>query len=558
MAKNKYSPRTITGENTDEDLLLLQQLLDEEMYDSSEKSLYSFFVNFWDTFDPSPLVPNWHLECMCEHIEAALRRQIRRLVINISPRSSKSTVGSISSPPWWWLSHPEEKFWLLSHSLPLVTQNIVYSRRILDHYKYTDRWCDPENPYYYRYNLTKDVNTKSRIENDSGGYILGGSHKTGALGMGYSVAILDDMLDSREAKNPGAVAAVNDWYTQTLMNRSNNVNDDVQIILMQRLNAGDLTKYVQETYPEQDWFVLNIPARYDPDRTFVSPIGYNDKRTRRNQLMDPIRLPDEFLLTQAKDPILYNTRYQQNPEASTDGNMVHGDWLVETDTRPYNPSTLITVWDLPFTDEENSTWCVGLVVAKKEDEFHIIDMWRKKANGPDQIDAIKYMAAKYPDSLIGVEDKANGSSAMATLHREIPNIYPFKPALFGGSKQERLSAVLKYFRDKKVFMYSPFNEDPELEPTYKVSEITRELKSFPIGSSDDIVDALSYAIAYLAEFGGESIAMITKGIRIILSPDDVEGIPNYEQGKPISYDYKYDDYDFSNIPSKSDILDINW
>lgn len=544
--------------STDDDLFLLEELLQEDMYERSEKSLYQFFINFWNTFDPQALVPNWHLECLCEHIEAALRRDLRRLIINIPPRSSKSTTASISAPAWWWVDNPDEKFWLISHSAKLYMQNIVYGRRILDHPLYKNRWLDPTNKDNYRYSLSKDVNTKTRIENNEGGYILGGSPTAGALGMGYTVAVLDDILDSEESNNPEAIEAVNRWYTQTFLNRSNDVKNDVQIIVMQRLHENDITAYVQKTYPEQDWFVLNLPAKYVPERTFISPIGYNDKRTLRNQLLDPIRLPEEFLLTQSKDVLVYNTRYQQDPESTREGNLVKSEWLREVDYKPINYSVMITVWDLSITDNPSSNYTVGLVLCKFNDEYHIIDMWRKQCEIPEQLDAIRKLRKKYPKSIIGIEARANGHAAMSMLRREIPNIYAFEPRKFGGHKEQRLGAVLQYFRDKKVCIYNPFTPDTKVEPTYEPEVIKKELKSFPLGIDDDIVDCVAYGINYLAEYGQENMALISNGEKISLFESDYMEIK--KQLNNILKIESNDTYDFSEdyIPSREYLQEIDW
>lgn len=689
----------------DDDLLLLDELLREEMYEQSEKSLYKFIVNFWNTFEPAILRNNWHIECIAEHTQAVITRDIRRLIINIPPRmclpgnieillsdgsyttiskikpgqllkssdgkkivnnavlakwntglkpcyeiitsdgnkltaskdhriyttdgfktpleltkqhtlciykktsshkeylsyayvrdiryvgehecydievenestyfaedilvhNSKSLINSICFPVWSWINHPHEKFWLISHTAKLFVQNIVYARRILEHPQYKERWCNEElNPEHYRFSLSSDVNTKTRIENIHGGYLLGGSPTSGALGMGYSIAVLDDILDSEESNSPIAIQAVNDWFTQTFLNRSNDVNTDAVIIVMQRLNSMDITAYVQEKYGDQNWFLLNLPAKYDPERTFISPIGYNDKRTKKNQLLDPYRLPDEFLETQAKNPIIYNTRYQQNPDATEDGNVLKAEYIIQRDYIPNSFTALMTSWDLSISDNPTSCYTVGLVVGKYEDEYWVLDMIRKQIEIPEQLDAIRKLKTKYPRATIGIEAKANGKPAMSLLRREIKDIYAFEPRLFGGDKESRFNAIIPYFRDKKILIYnpSPFKNladvhSKRVENDYSADEIIKELKSFPIGRSDDIVDALSYAVQWLAEYGAVSEGMITKGERIILTDDDYVSrnrSTEHQLFNRILYN-PLDYYLSSNIPSRDDLNAITW
>lgn len=553
-SKQKYE---VSTEQIDEDLMLLDELLQQEMYEKSEKSLYQFLLNFWNCHEPSPYKPNWHSECIAEHIQAALNRDIRRLIINVPPRSGKSILSSISAPCFHFINHPEEKFWLLSHSSSLFVQNIVLARRILEHPLYRERWCNKHSEHY-KFSLSADVNLKTRVETNQGGYILGGSPSSGALGLGYSVAVLDDIMDSEESNSPAAIEKISSWYRSTFINRSNDPKTDVIIIVMQRLHQRDLTDYVLRTYGEQDWVHLVLPAKYEPERTFFSPIGFNDKRTKRNQLLDPERLPDEFLLAQSKNPVIYNTRYQQNPDATTDGNLLKPEWLQETSYKPKKFSNLITVWDLSFTDSPTSSYTVGLVLGKYDGCVYIVDMLRYQLDIPAQVDAIRKLRNKYPTAVVGIEKRANGHAVMSLLQREIKNIYAFEPRLFGGSKEQRLGSTLDYFRNKKVFIYNPFEIDDRLENSYSVNEIKKELLGFPLAAHDDIVDCVAYGIQYLMEKDGDNFAVITKGERIMYGEEDFSNRewlnPNYSNAVAFEQEKNFLDV----IPDRDYLIGIEW
>jgi hypothetical protein len=56
-----------------------------------ERSLLAFTHAGWRwAGEPGKFVDNWHIECMCEHLEAVANRQILRLLINVPPRHYKS------------------------------------------------------------------------------------------------------------------------------------------------------------------------------------------------------------------------------------------------------------------------------------------------------------------------------------------------------------------------------------------------------------------------------------------------------------------------------------
>jgi hypothetical protein len=55
-----------------------------------ERSLLAFTHAGWRwAGEPGKFVDNWHIECMCEHLEAVANRQILRLLINVPPRHYK-------------------------------------------------------------------------------------------------------------------------------------------------------------------------------------------------------------------------------------------------------------------------------------------------------------------------------------------------------------------------------------------------------------------------------------------------------------------------------------
>src|SRR5574337_1465555 len=67
-----------------------------------EDSLYTFLQYAWRSIDPAPLTVGWPIEAVAEHLEAVCDGEIKRLLINIPPRCSKSTITSVAFPAWVW------------------------------------------------------------------------------------------------------------------------------------------------------------------------------------------------------------------------------------------------------------------------------------------------------------------------------------------------------------------------------------------------------------------------------------------------------------------------
>ena len=72
-----------------------QSYLDElfkvqEQVANSEGSLYEFFKAAWPYIEGNmPYVDSWHIRAIAEHLEAVYARQIRKLIINVPPRTGK-------------------------------------------------------------------------------------------------------------------------------------------------------------------------------------------------------------------------------------------------------------------------------------------------------------------------------------------------------------------------------------------------------------------------------------------------------------------------------------
>lgn len=160
---------------------LLALLEAEEKRRRAESSLYEFVRQAWPVVEPGvPFVEGWHLQVICEHLEAVTRGEITKLLVNIPPRHAKSTIVSVMWPCWEWLSRPHEKYLCASYSSVLSTRDNVKARRLITSPWYQSIWRD-------RFMLTGDQNQKQRFENNKTGYRIATSVGGTATGEGLSL-----------------------------------------------------------------------------------------------------------------------------------------------------------------------------------------------------------------------------------------------------------------------------------------------------------------------------------------------------------------------------------
>ena len=251
-------PKTLSAKQiqTKKDALVMANILRQQaLAEQYGKSLKAFLKAAWPTMQPGvPFVDGWHLDCICEHIEAMFRREIRRLIINISPRSLKSSIISIAAPAWRWIEDPEEKFLCASFSKNL---SLHFSRKTRDLIKstwYQSRWGD-------KFALTADQNEKGEFENNKGGYRFSSSVEAGVLGRGGTFSTYDDPNDLDKMQFPDYRQSVKDWYSGTASSRYIDPKTDVRLCVQQRASYGDdLTSYLLEL---GGWEQVVIPNEYD-------------------------------------------------------------------------------------------------------------------------------------------------------------------------------------------------------------------------------------------------------------------------------------------------------
>ena len=78
--------------------------LDEIEAEFARKSLRLFLPRFWSVIEPEqPFLPNWHINLMCNELEALEKGDVVREIFNVPPGTMKSYV---IEPRWMWLSGP--------------------------------------------------------------------------------------------------------------------------------------------------------------------------------------------------------------------------------------------------------------------------------------------------------------------------------------------------------------------------------------------------------------------------------------------------------------------
>lgn len=500
------------------------QLVDLDRADC-EESLYTFLKSAWRYIDPAQWKDAWAVDAICEHLQAVVDGQIKRLIINCPPRIGKSNTVSVAFPAWTWAQPkstptcgPGVPFLYASYADKLSLRDSVKCRRLIESPWYQARWGT-------RFQLTTDQNTKSRFTNNKGGDRLITSIGAGVTGEGGNIICIDDPNAANDVESEATTEATISWWTTAMPTRLNDPELGAFIVIQQRLGEDDLTGHILE-HEADGWTHLCLPGRYEPLRSVHTVIGWQDPRTEEGELLWPERFSEEYLqrLEKSMGPYTFAGQIQQRPEPKG-GGIIKRDWwkLWEHDSYPPMDFVLATL-DTAYTEDEMrdpsgiivwgifsgdvkapTTRIVGSLDRKSQliqphstySEFapHVMCMyaWTGRLEIHELVVKVAEFCVKLKVDLLLIENKASGIS----VSQEIRRLYwreRFGVELFDPKSQDkvaRLYSVQHLFAEGII--YGP--DRPWMEA------VISQVAAFPKGRHDEFVDLTSMGLRKLRDMG---------------------------------------------------------
>ncbi len=478
---------------SEDDKVLFQEALLAD-YEMSEAHLSHFVQGAWDVLEPqTELFWNWHHDLICEYLTAAERGEIKRLIINIAPRSTKSLLATVSFPDWIWTRTPSARFLFGSYAETLSTKHSLLRRNLIESDWYQGGWGQ-------KFHLAGDLNKKTEFANNKTGQMKATGIKGSITGEGGDYIIIDDPHNPKGAESDADREATLQNFDLAWSNRLNNKKTGRIIVIMQRLHHQDLTGHL--IAKDLGYEVVKIPSVAEKKTIITFPLSDRELVREAGSFMHPERDGFEEIEQAKKDLGSYGFagQHQQDPSPRS-GGIIKRAWIKYYKELPDNLEEKIIVADLTYKDAKNSDFTAVEVWGRKGSSLYLIDQIRDRMGFPQQIQAIKAMSARHPDAIAKViEEAANGAAVIQTLQGEIMGIVPFKPQT---GKDARLAAVSPIYEAGNVFY-----PDPTIAPW--VGTNVEEIVSFPTAAHDDTVDCASLAIMRLRETSSKRLEMLLK------------------------------------------------
>lgn len=441
----------------------------------ARRSLRDFVRQAWHVLEPNTdYVTNWHIDAICDHLEACSRGEITKLIINVPPGHMKSLLTCVFWCAWEWINKPHLKWLYASYAAHLSIRDSIKTRVLVQSDWYQRNYGD-------KYQLVKT--NEQYITNNKTGFRIATS--IAGLGTGERVhrVINDDLVNATDAQSEAMrLQAIN--HMQAMATRGVPSEPFVQVLIMQRLHEQDPAGWAME---QGGWEKLILPAEFEPHRRAETSIGFKDPRTEEGELLWPQLFNHDKLeeIKRALGAYGAAAQLQQRP-APLDGGIIKLEKLQFYTEITEHVDFYIQSWDTAFkTGKENDySVCTTWAICKKG--YYLVDRYKAKVEFPELKRMLITLANQWRPATILIEDKASGQSLIQELKRDTR--LPIKPIKIDSDKIARVNAITTTL---EVNTYLP-QQAPWLR------DYLDNLLVFPNGAHDDDVDSTSQALGYIA------------------------------------------------------------
>jgi predicted phage terminase large subunit-like protein len=458
------------------------------------------FLTFVRSVAPT-LVDDWHMgkhiEVLSQKLQAVQEGKIKRLMVFLPPRSSKSVICSKLFPAWYIGNNPNHEILTVSHSDQLSSD---FGRSVRDIVN-TDNF----STIFPGVNLRQDVRAAGKWKTNLNGSYYAAGVRSQIAGRGAHIAILDDVMSEEDSFSEAGRRYIKEWWPSGLRTRI--MPNGSIIIINTRYHYDDLCGWLLKQQQKFDidtkmrWDVVSIPAWLDepaskllglPEGTSYFP-EWKDNETLRI---------DEMEIKSTNGAKYWESLYMQNPTPD-EGSLIKKDWVRWWEyPEPPNCDFIIQTYDTAFSTKTTADYSViqtwGIFNFYDDDDTEtglegassnliLLGNVRGRFEYPDLRRIAKEEYLKHRPDLCVVEKKASGQSLIQDMRRSgLP--------------------VLEYMPDKdkvsRVFSASPMLEAGRVwlpEGKSWSNELYEEMVLFPYGKHDDQVDALTMAIHYVKD-----------------------------------------------------------
>lgn len=466
---------SISPHSRKEILVLLNELSEAKQRIDAQNDFLTFVRKMWPAF-----IEGSHHKVMADAFNRIADGSLKRLIVNMPPRHTKSEFASNLFPAWYLGRYPDKKVIQTAHTAELAVGFGRKVRNLVGSPGYKKIFTDVS--------LSSDSKAAGRWDTNKRGEYFAIGVGGAVTGKGADILIVDDPHSEQEAalKDPSVYDRTYEWYTSGPRQRLQ--PGGAICLVMTRWSKRDLTGSIIKASIERggadEWEVIEFPA--------ILPSG--------KSLWPGFWPIDQLESLKAELPISkWSAQYQQDP-TSEEGAIIKREWWNEwTEKDPPKCDFVIQSWDTAFLAKETAdysactTWGV-FTNSKDEPNIILLDAIQERLEFPDlKARAYEVWKEYKPDAFI-VEAKAAGTPLIFELRRMGIPVAEYTPSR-GKDKIARTNAISDIFSSGLVWA-----------PKKRWAEaVIEEFASFPNGDHDDLVDSSTQALLRFRQGGFISI-----------------------------------------------------
>ena len=465
-------------------------MVTQREFDAACRNNFSvFFQRAWREIEPSPYKHNWHIDCIAEHLEAVEAGEIKRLIINVPPRTGKTLLTNIAFPAWYMGRNPGKSVIGISYAQRL-SEKISYKNRMLmetEWFKelFPDCKLDPNQAQKSSFMTTKKGGRFSSSVNGT------------LTGEGANCLIIDDPVNPEEALSDVKRVKANEWIDQAIYSRLNDPENDTIIMIMQRLHSDDPTGHFID---KGEWTHLKLPAytnkplTIDSSFTKFSYLDYlHEERMGKAVLED---------LENSMGSYAFAGQYLQEP-VPIGGGEIKKDWLNYFQSLSFdakNCNIYITV-DPATSKKKTSDFTAMCVWALAPDHnYYIVDGVRERLNPTERIQVLFDLHRKWNEKCgrppkVGWEQYGMMSDIHYIQEKQADENYRFAVQEIKSKmqKEERIRRLIAPMERGQIWIPNDlyYKNHKGLPENFMNAIVEQEMLLFPFSAHDDFLDSMA-------------------------------------------------------------------
>jgi predicted phage terminase large subunit-like protein len=449
-------------------LKLAMKLSEKTKQSKVHDSFLDFVKHVWPEF-----IEGKHHKKIADKFNQIASGKIKRLIINMPPRHTKSEFASYLLPSWMVGRKPDLKIIQTTHTTELAIRFGRKAKTLMD---------SPEYKEVFKTRLREDSQAAGKWETEQGGEYYAAGVGSAITGRGADLLIIDDPHSEQDALNVTALERAYEWYTSGPRQRLQ--PGGAIVVVMTRWNMKDLTGMLLKSQKElksDKWEVIEFPAIM-PSNKPVWPEYW--KKEELEGVKASISIGK------------WNAQWMQNPTAE-EGSLIKREWWKTWEKDAIPPlQHIIQSYDTAFLKKETAdysaitTWGVFQPNDDSPPNLILLDALKERLEFPElRKTALEQYRYWNPETVI-IESKASGLPLTYELRKMGIPVINYTPSK-GNDKHARVNAVAPLFESGVIWA-----------PDHKFAEeVIEECASFPYGDHDDLVDSMTQAVMRFRQGG---------------------------------------------------------